>query len=505
MNDYDTIMESMMRMLPAPTAAHYMETLGKLCDSEYYDPHSKALDQMSAALEKERYAQLVSIFKQANPNYILHPEANMLMALAHKNLGDEKQSKLFSMSTITICQAIATTGDGSRKNPYIVSHESCGRAFVEIELEKEAVKQRVEDSLLAITSTDGTEIWFDVSRTLRAPAKPEEPADKDEMPDLSAGDPDNIEAISKHVEKHIGEIETVFHELISPTVHIDVLWVKPSEKRPYHVLVTSGMSELPMHAPEGAEDYRYAELLIALPPDWPLSQEAFKDEKNYWPIRWLKNIARGAHEMKWWVSYGHTIPNGDPAEPFAENTQMSCWLLAPPIMVADSDFAKLKINDEKTIHFLAMVPLYPEETELKLSRGADKLYDLFDKHRVTELLDLERSNVAPGMPGTRKRKPKLAKKYATKEEWDDPTAPKKRASADGREKQIESSMQTGCIGGLVVFIVGVLVIGSNWFSSSFGGFTGQMIAVLALLVMCAAAPFVIGYLKAKGAAVEEEA
>gem|GEM_PF-6439728 len=32
---------------------------------------------------------------------------------------------------------------------------------------------------------------------------------------------------------------------------------------------------------------------------------------------------------------GHTVPNGDPAEPYAANTQLCCALLAPPSIAPD--------------------------------------------------------------------------------------------------------------------------------------------------------------------------
>ena len=78
---------------------------------------------------------------------------------------------------------------------------------------------------------------------------------------LAAGDEQAIEAISHHIEQHIGPISGVFHELISDLVHIDVHCVEPSANFPFHVLVMSGMSDLPMTVPAGAEDARYAEYM----------------------------------------------------------------------------------------------------------------------------------------------------------------------------------------------------------------------------------------------------
>ena len=146
----------------------------------------------------------------------------------------------------------------------------------------------------------------------------------------------SIEEISKHIETHVGKIEFVFHELISDQVHIDVHWVKPTEEKPFHTLITSGMSDKAMNTPEGLDAGKYAELSICLPGDWKISEEDFKDEKNYWPVRWLKFLARFPHEYNTWLGFGHTIPNGDPAKAFAGNTKLNTMLLLPSILFDDA-------------------------------------------------------------------------------------------------------------------------------------------------------------------------
>lgn len=212
------------------------------------------------------------------------------------------------------------------------------------------------------------------------------------------GDAMNIEAISAHIEKHIGKIELVFHEIVSDIVHIDVYWVKPTEKFPFHTLVTSGMSDKPMYAPEGIEIPRYAELCVLLPADWPIEaqpfqtmEESFEDENNYWPVRWLKMLARFPHEYSTWLGQGHTIPNGENAEPFAANTKFGCMILLPSLSLG-RNFRELKINDEKTINFHCLYPLYKEEMNHKLKNGLEALIDLFEKFRVTDVVDIKRRN-----------------------------------------------------------------------------------------------------------------
>jgi hypothetical protein len=140
---------------------------------------------------------------------------------------------------------------------------------------------------------------------------------------------EHLEEVEAHVEKYIDKVETVFHEIISDIIHMDVLLIPATKDRPYHLLVTSGVSDEPMKIPEGLEQYRRAELLFALLPDWPLTQEAFNDENNYWPVRWLKEIGRLPHEYETWIGWGHTIPNGDPPERIANTGFVGVMLTLP--------------------------------------------------------------------------------------------------------------------------------------------------------------------------------
>src|SRR5687767_4018341 len=124
------------------------------------------------------------------------------------------------------------------------------------------------------------------------------------MSDPTPEDDPLANAIAEHVAKHVGPIANVFHEIKPTLVHLDVLVVGPTDDRPYTTLVTCGMSERPMRVPiENPEDLglipelRYAELLLCLPPDWPLTSEAFQNEANYWPVRWLKRLARLPHQQ----------------------------------------------------------------------------------------------------------------------------------------------------------------------------------------------------------------
>ncbi len=208
----------------------------------------------------------------------------------------------------------------------------------------------------------------------------------------STGDIEVIEAVDRHIQEHIGEIDLVLDEKDSPYVHIDVHVVKPTPKRNFFTLVTSGMSELPMPAPETCPEGRFAELMICLPPKWPFGMKEFKQEENWWPIRFLKGMARFPHEHATWLYEGHTMAYEE-SKPFAPNTSMNCGFVFRPTTI-DEKAATIRITDDKHARLLAAYPIYEEERELAAEGHSMDLAVLFGQNGITEILDPKRKNLA---------------------------------------------------------------------------------------------------------------
>ena len=198
--------------------------------------------------------------------------------------------------------------------------------------------------------------------------------------------------IEKHIERHLGDVPTVFHEIVSTTVHVDIHIVPPAPSREWTALVTCGMSTHPMNTPKGAEHFRRAELMLRLPPDWPVSHDDLKNEANYWPMRWLKQLVRFPHLCKTWLSAGHSIPNGDPAEPLHPSVKFTGWVLARPFAGGEG-FETLECEDGEHVYFFSLIPVFPSEMEFKLSRGMEALLAEFAKAGVTDLLNVDRAPV----------------------------------------------------------------------------------------------------------------
>jgi hypothetical protein len=153
-----------------------------------------------------------------------------------------------------------------------------------------------------------------------------------------------------------------------------------------------------MSPPPDFPNQTHAELVIQVPPDWPLSQEAFDDERNYWPIRLLKVLARHPHEYSTWVWKGHTIPNGNPMKPFAPSTKQ-CSSLVVLSVSSPADFDVLSAPDGRSIHFFNVVPLYRGEMKFKLKAGVEALLERFAEAAIDEVINPTRMDVCPSTLG----------------------------------------------------------------------------------------------------------
>lgn len=189
--------------------------------------------------------------------------------------------------------------------------------------------------------------------------------------------------------------EFVYHELISDLVHIDVNIMRPTEERPYYVMYTTGMSDMPMTLPEeiaDREDLKHAELFMFLPGEWNPGETGQLDsdipDSEYWPIRLIKYLARFPHEYHTWLGWGHTIPNGAEYGPLCAETEMGGVVLVQ----TGGDMGSMQAEDGTEINFYMVVPVYREEIEYKLEFGMEALDKRFCDRNLPMILDINRPN-----------------------------------------------------------------------------------------------------------------
>lgn len=213
-------------------------------------------------------------------------------------------------------------------------------------------------------------------------------------------DPVVREAFDAHVERFLGGGFVVWHEIVSDTLHLDVYMWRPTAERPYYTFVTSGMSDLPMALPAGASEdgtSDLAELVVCLPPDWPVPDSGMApwDDDSYFPVYWLKSLARLPSEYDTWVGFGHSIPNGDPAEPLTTGTSLVGWVLLPP-MTLPEEGRSVALPDGRRIDLFGIIGVTQAELDRKLTAGVGSLFDGFDAAGVNEGLDVGRESTVRG-------------------------------------------------------------------------------------------------------------
>ncbi|ULQ58581.1 suppressor of fused domain protein [Brucepastera parasyntrophica] len=327
------------------------ELLSKIQLWHENDEHQKIVDVIEVVPDDKRTYELISVYARALNNLERYEEAfNLLMAIQEQG----KEDALWHFRT--------------------------GYALYYLEREAEAAGhfQRAID----LGDEEEDTITFLNASLEEAEARN---SGQQDTPELYTEE--EVDCIESHVEEYFGINENVFHELVSPDIHVDILIIEPVPERNYYVLVTMGMGAHRMNVPEELEDYQLdrAELVICLPPDWKFDSE---DEKWYWPLRWLKILARLPGEYDTWLGWGHTVPNDGP---FAENTRLSSILLINPWSFGEESY-ECKMPDGSIVNFYQLIPLYEEEMQYKIDNDAEKLLELFDGEDM-EYVNIHRENV----------------------------------------------------------------------------------------------------------------
>lgn len=215
-----------------------------------------------------------------------------------------------------------------------------------------------------------------------------------ELP-LELYEEEEMQRIEEHIGQHFGPFDSVFHEIISPDIHVDIVIIPPRSGRDYLTLVTMGMGAHRMNVPEElvGQGVDRAELIINLPPDWKLAHatgdlvdaDTPSEEIWYWPIRWLKILARLPGEQDTWLGWGHTIPTGEPLP----GTDFRCLLLAHPGSFEDA--GECAMPDGSVVKFFQLIPLYEEEMDYKLDNDANALLARM-QDELLEVVDVDRVN-----------------------------------------------------------------------------------------------------------------
>ena len=201
---------------------------------------------------------------------------------------------------------------------------------------------------------------------------------------------DEMKEYQDYIESNFGQISGIIHELVSPDIHLDIIVIEPTPEHNFYKLITLGMGAYQMNVPKQLRNriFDRAELVLYLPPTWDIIS---KKEEDYWPIRYLKTIARLPLYTNSWISLGHTIASNENNTPFANKTEFNSILLLNATNLKEEELG-LILKSDKEINLYQIFPLYLEELEYKLENGLHSLLSQFEEEDLNPIININRRN-----------------------------------------------------------------------------------------------------------------
>jgi hypothetical protein len=158
---------------------------------------------------------------------------------------------------------------------------------------------------------------------------------------------------------------------------------------PVTVIMTNGLRNYSMPVPVKLHGQEHAELFFCLPSYWDL--DALNTENMRWPFTWLDKLGKHLLDKETWYGPGHTFANGNPPESFSSTMKPNHLILTEPIKL-EEHLSPAKI-DQLNVYFLAVVPIYEQEFDIKMTKGFVKFLRKFRARNGSEIVDDFRENI----------------------------------------------------------------------------------------------------------------
>lgn len=152
---------------------------------------------------------------------------------------------------------------------------------------------------------------------------------------------------------------------------------------PITIIMTHGLSEYRMPVSEKWVGREFNELCICLPTYWDLDDTT---NPNFtWVYDWLFRLENFVREKQTWFGPGHSIPTGNPPVPISPLMKQEYFIFSDPMSMK----APLEplVDEEKTIYFLCVIPIFGDELDYKMGKGTYKFFKRFTSRKNTEIID----------------------------------------------------------------------------------------------------------------------
>lgn len=158
---------------------------------------------------------------------------------------------------------------------------------------------------------------------------------------------------------------------------------------PVTVLMTATLSTYEMPVLEKWKGREFNEIYFCLPSYWDLKDV---DNPNFsWVYTWLFKLERFVREKNTWFGPGHSIPTANPEVPISETMKQEYFFFSDPILLKE-ELAPV-VDATKTIHFLAIIPIYGDELDYKMGKGTLKFIRKFIQRKNDEKIDDYRKSI----------------------------------------------------------------------------------------------------------------
>jgi len=107
----------------------------------------------------------------------------------------------------------------------------------------------------------------------------------------------------------------------------------------------------------------------------------------------MNALAHHAHDAKSAFWFGLTLPNGDPPRPFFADSELSVALLTQTIVKPDAELPQRLSIEDDPVELLWIVPITARECEMKLRQGQTALFQVFNAHQLSHVLDERRKSL----------------------------------------------------------------------------------------------------------------
>lgn len=160
-------------------------------------------------------------------------------------------------------------------------------------------------------------------------------------------------------------------------------------KSPVTILMTNGLSNYKMPVPDKLLGHEFNELFFCLPSYW--EWDDLDNSRMNWVFSWIQRLAKYVVEKETWFGHGHTLPCGKEMKSLSDTMHQNHFFLSEP-MLLEQELAPLEIG-EKTIYFLSIIPIFPDEMDYKQGKGTFKFIQKLRTHGISEKLDDFRGTV----------------------------------------------------------------------------------------------------------------